>query len=406
MIRPEDRQLWNATTTVASRRSQTAKRTIAEGLALGCAMLAVLLFAGYVTVKLGVLLVDLASAHLFASTQNNGTPSAPVPEEPIGAILNAFRTHEIVALSDPHGNAQAQIFLLSLIRDSRFATAVNDIVIETASARYQDAIDRFVRGDDVPGSALRKAWEDHTVVNSGISGQPEEMIRAVRRVNASLPDARKLRVIAGDPPIDWDNITSSQDHRRWIELRDSYPADLIRRQVLDRGRRALVIYGQGHLQRRQIVSNYDMSTWQAQTLASLLERDSGVRIFNAWTLLDTDTELPDGVALWRVPSLATMQGTTLGARDFGMYSRGLGDGTRFAVRNGQLVQAPREEWKMMRMEDQFNALLYLGPPSSMTNVTIPTALCQDLQFTNDRLQRLTRFAPPVEVDRFKRACGL
>jgi hypothetical protein len=372
MIRPEDRRLWNATTT---------------------AMLAVALFA-------------VASVHLVASAQNIGRPSAPVPEEPVGAILDAFRTHEIVALSDPHGNIQVQAFLLSLIRDSRFAAAVNDIVMETVSARYQDAIDRFVHGDDVPSNALRKAWEDHTVVNSGISGQPEEMIRAVRSVNASLPDARKLRVLAGDPPIDWDNITSSQDHRRWIELRDSYPADLIRRQVLDRGRRALVIYGQGHLQRRQIVSNYDMSTWQAQTLASLLERDSGVRIFNVWTLLDKDTELPDGVALWRVPSLATMRGTTLGARDFGMYSRGLGDGTRFAVRNGQLVQTPREEWKMMRMEDQFNALLYLGPPSSMTNVTIPAALCQDLQFINNRLQRLTRFAPPVEIDKFKRACGL
>jgi hypothetical protein len=232
------------------------------------------------------------------------------------------------------------------------------------------------------------------------------MIRAVRSVNASLPDAKKLRVIAGDPPIDWDNITSSQDHRRWIELRDSYPADLIQRQVLDRGRRALVIYGQGHLQRRQIVSNYDMSTWQAQTVASLLERDSGVRIFNVWTLLDRDTELPDGVALWRVPSLATMQGTTLGARDFGMYSRGLGDGTRFAVRNGQLVPVPRGEWKVLRMEDQFNALLYLGPPSSMTNITLPAALCQDSHFINSRLQRLSRFAPPVEVENLKRACGL
>ena len=82
-----------------------------------------------------------------------------------------------------------QAFLLSLIRDARFPAAVNDIVIETASSRYQDAIDRFVRGDDVPRDVLRKAWEDHTVPNSGLSGQTEEMIRAVRTVNASLGDA-------------------------------------------------------------------------------------------------------------------------------------------------------------------------------------------------------------------------
>ena len=171
---------------------------------------------------------------------------------------------------------------------------------------------------------------------------------------------QKLRVIAGDPPIDWDNVTSPQDHRRWIELRDSYPADLIRRQVLDRGRRALVVYGQGHLQRRQIVSNYDMSTWQAQTVVSLLERDAGVRIFNVWTLLDRKRNCPMASRRGVCPSLAMTQGTTLGATDFGTYSRGLGDGTRFAVQNGQLVPLPREEWKTMRMEDQFNALLYLG----------------------------------------------
>jgi hypothetical protein len=298
-----------------------------------------------------------------------------------------------------------QAWLLSLVRAPGFTDAVNDIVIETASARYQDAIDRFVRGDDVDRSVLRKAWEEHTVPNS-IGTQAEELIRAVRAVNASLAPNRKLRVIAGDPPIDWDNVISRDDHRRWIELRDTYPADVIRRQALDRGRRALVIYGQGHLQRRQIVSNYDMSTWQAQTIISLLARDPSVRVFTVWTLMDRNAELPEGVAAWPVPSLALMRGTPLGAKDFADYNRGLGDGTRFSVRNGQLVPVPRGEWQAMRMEDQFDALLYLGPPASLTNVTVPAALCQDRQFVNSHLERLTRFAPPPEVDNFKKACGL
>ncbi len=60
----------------------------------------------------------------------------------------------------------------------------------------------------------------------------------------------------------------------------------------------------------------------------------------------------------------------------------------------------------MGMEDQFNALLYLGPPSSMTTVTVPAALCQDSEFVKNRLQRLMRAGPPVEVENFKKACGL
>jgi hypothetical protein len=350
---------------------------------------------------------EIAAVLLLAAAPigaQNPAPVLPVPVEPITAIVDAFQTHEIVAISDPHGNVQLQAFLLSLIHDTRFPAAVDDIVVETLSARYQDAIDRFVRGDDVARDELRKAWEDHTVPGAGV--QVEEMLSAVRAVNASLSGSETLRVLAGDPPIDWENIVSAEDHRRWIERRDSHPADLIRRQVLDRGRRALVVYGQGHLQRRQIVSNYDMSTWQAQTIVSLLEQDAGARIFNIWTLLDRKAELPDGVASWRVPTLASLQGTTLGAADFGSYSRGLGDGTRFAVRDGRLVPLPREEWKTLRMEEQFSALLYLGAPSSMTDVPLPVALCEDARFVKTRLQRLALVAPQVEVDNFKRVCGL
>jgi hypothetical protein len=323
-----------------------------------------------------------------------------MPVDAIGAIVDAFRTHDVVSITDPHGNVQVQAFLLSLIRDSRFSAIVNDIVIETASARYQDVIDRFVRGDVVTRNVLRRAWDDHTVPNN-FGVQAEEMITAVRAINESLSTDRKLRVIAGDPPIDWDNITSTQDHRRWIELRDSYPADLIRRQVLDRGRHALVVYGQGHLVRRQKETNYDMSQWQAQTVISLLERDPAVRVFNVWTLLDGKVEWP--FAPWPVPSIALLKGTTLGARDFDTYSR---PGSRFAVQNGQIVPVPRPDWKAMPMEDEFDAILYLGSPSSMTAVGVPPELCRDPEALNRRLDRIRRFGPPPELEALKKACSI
>jgi hypothetical protein len=44
----------------------------------------------------------VGGAHLFASLQNTSV-SAPSPTNPITAILDAFRTHDVVALSDPHG---------------------------------------------------------------------------------------------------------------------------------------------------------------------------------------------------------------------------------------------------------------------------------------------------------------
>jgi hypothetical protein len=46
------------------------------------------------------------------------------------------------------------------------------------------------------------------------------------------------------------------------------------------------------------------------------------------------------------------------------------------------------------MEDQFDAILYLGPPSSMTSSKLAKALCADRSYMDMRLGRLALVAPP------------
>ncbi len=181
-------------------------------------------------------------------------PKLAVPVEPIGAIVDAFRSHRIVALGDNHGNEQGHKFRLSLIRDPRFAAAVDDIVVEFGSARYQDLMDRFVHGGDVPYESLRQVWQNTT--------QPEyewdlpiyeEFFRAVRTVNSSLPRERQVRVLLGDPPMDWDSVHTIEDLRKQMGDRDAHAGEMIRSEVLARNRRALVIYGDEHLVRKNTV---------------------------------------------------------------------------------------------------------------------------------------------------------
>jgi erythromycin esterase-like protein len=43
-----------------------------------------------------------------------------LPINAINAILDAFQSHAIVALGEPHGNEQAAAFRMALIRDPRF----------------------------------------------------------------------------------------------------------------------------------------------------------------------------------------------------------------------------------------------------------------------------------------------
>jgi hypothetical protein len=90
-----------------------------------------------------------AAATSGADARQSATPAtSAVPIDPVSGIVEIFTTHEVVALSEGnHGNEQGHAFRLALIRDPRFAAAVNDIVVEFGNAHYQAVIDRFVQGE-------------------------------------------------------------------------------------------------------------------------------------------------------------------------------------------------------------------------------------------------------------------
>jgi hypothetical protein len=344
--------------------------------------------------------IVIAIAGLSAASQQ--APPA-VPVEAIGGIVDAFRSHQVVALSDAHGNEQAHAFLLSLVRDPRFAGTANDIVVEFGNARYQEVIDRFVRGEEVPYDVLRRVWQD-TTQPSAANDTPhsEKFFRAVRDVNARLPRERQIRVLLGDPPIDWSRVRSKADHFKWIERRDAYPAALVQLEVLAKDRRALLVYGHGHFQRKNVHSNFEMDDWRAQTIVSLLERSGPTKVFAIWRDADV-AKIQSDAASWRAPSLAIIRGTLLGAADAAQY---FGWGTRFAVRDGEIVPIPQEAWRKLAAEEQFDAVLYLGPPSAMTRTRWSPALCADAAYIKMRLERIALSGiPQAEADALKNYCA-
>jgi len=320
------------------------------------------------------------------STREGGAARA-TPLEPIGALLEAFRTHSIVMLGHAHGNIEKARFQLSLVRDSRFAAVVNDIVEECGNSRYQETIDRFVRGEDVAYMELRRVWEDAFPVNTNCDlPMYEAFYRAVRTINAGLPRERQIRVLLGEVPIDWNDVHSYAEIAKWEEQRSSHAAALVRREVLAKGRRALVIYGEMHAQRRNERTNFET----ADNIGGLLEADGKTRIFNVWPQIGAGkpdlTALRPDAAAWKVPSLVVLRGTTLGALDYlSFYTSDF----RLTIADGKPRRLPRDQWQPMRMEDQFNALLYLGSNAARTYETLPAARCADAAFMEMRERRMS-----------------
>jgi len=352
-------------------------------------------------------LVRLAAVAGLLLISTAGQAQAPKPAvrlDPIPAILDAFRTYQLVSFPGGHTDGNGAMGLLhQLIKNPGFAGTVNDIVVEFGSSRYQDLMDRYVRGDDVPIAQVRLAWLN--AVQAGVSldnANTDAFFKLVRDTNASLPPDKKIRVLLGDPPIDWDNVKNKADLRKWIVQRDSYPAHLVQREVLDRKRRALLVYANGHLQKKEILTNYDMSDWQSQTIVSLLER-AGTRVFTVRAEGSLKEWQPD-TASWKSPALTIIRDTVLGAADYSEYED---PGQRYRIRGiDDFVPLPKEQWARMRAEEVIDAVLYFGPDSDRSNAPLMRSLCDDPSYLKMRMERIAVAGLPLrESEVVKKLCA-
>jgi hypothetical protein len=343
-----------------------------------------------------VALVFAATTPGLVRAQQAGTPAAPI--DPITGILDAFKTHEVVALSEGnHGNEQGHAFRMALIRDPRFAATVNDIVVEFGSALHQDVIDRFVQGKPVPYDELRKVWQD-TTQRTTVWDRPiyEAFYGAVRDVNAKLPPERQLRVLLGDPPIDWDDPKS----RTGAQRTDDFPVSVIQREVLAKKRRALVIFGGMHLTRKRTPfvppTNPALAPMAAMvtklqegTIVMQLDR-AGARVFAVATPTTVDiSTLQANVATWPRPSLSLIRGTPLGTASTLFYFSETVPVIR--ARGGIEEKLMPDVAAAPSMQEVADAVLYLGPPSTITYSLVSKELCTDPSYLKMRLERLTEF---------------
>ena len=305
--------------------------------------------------------------------------------DPLTTILDAFSDHPVVALGEgAHGNMAGHALRLALLRHPRFATIVNDIVVESGSARDQASIDAYIRGDDVPETIVREALENSATATP-VWDRPMfvEFFRAVRDLNAGLPPARRIRVLLGDPPIDWATVKTPADYRPWLMQRDSHPAALIQREVLARGRKALVVYGDGHFQARR--------ERPGRSLVGILET-SGVRVFVITSTYADLTKFQPNVASWQLPALAMVKGTPLGAIPYEAFF-GPPPPVDFFRANPNI-------------EDHYDALIALGTGASLRIAPAGYPRCADPDYIERRVGRMVATGmPPTVRDRLAQECA-
>jgi hypothetical protein len=306
------------------------------------------------------------------------TASEPTPEPAIPAILAAFDKYEVVAMPEAHGMKDVDDFILDLIRDPRFREKVNDIEVECGNSLYQPVLDRYITGEEVPFTEVRKVWRNTTQPMCGYSGFFEQLFPLVRALNQKLPTTKRLRVLAGDPPRDWDKIKTAEEAANSAD-RDASIASVMEKEVLSKHRKALMLFGTFHLMHGP-----------ADSAVTIYEKDYPHLTFVISDLGVYDTNRPAAstspFALWPNPSIALTKDTWLGALSVSdIFPPGIWITPDCKVH----MSFPPKLQKQFEgpVEHFIDAFLYLGPQEFRLKEPMPADIALDADYMTELRRR-------------------
>jgi hypothetical protein len=256
--------------------------------------------------------VIILSTTVFCCSTSWAQSNEPILEDPTRAILAAFDKYEVVGLDAAHGNKDLDDLILHLLRDPGFPTKVNDIVVECGNSLYQPVLDRYIAGGDVTLSEVRQVWRDTSVSMCSVSGFYEILFPLVRRINERLSGERKLRVLAGDPPIDWRTV---REHSQAMSDRDANIALVMEKEVLSKHRTAFMLFGTFHLFHKNKIApkGLESAVQRYETAYPGVTMVIGTAmIFDSSTAPPAPGELEARMTSWSSPSLVRkVKGTWL-----------------------------------------------------------------------------------------------
>jgi hypothetical protein len=280
-----------------------------------------------------------------------------------------------VAIGEFHFLQEWHDFITALFFHPDLPGKIDDVVVEFGNAAYQELADRFVLQNEPVGNAeLEHIWR-HTAGGGILWDAPvyAQFFRTVRAFNWMQPAAKRVRVLLGDPAYDYRKVQSASDKAYVVKVstsRDPHFAEVAEREVLNKGRRALLLAGTGHLLR----GAKNDKTGQPNA-ASLLDQRHAGKLFVVCPLIPPPREIErteqpareQTLLSWPRPAVASLAGTWLGSQRGPMAHRALKpDAARFV--------------------DQADAVLYLGPSEVLTASRAEPALYQGGTYSEELKQ--------------------
>ncbi|MBV9180924.1 MAG: hypothetical protein JO356_06395 [Acidobacteria bacterium] len=300
----------------------------------------------------------------------NKTASIPLAqpqlENATAAMIRLFRTHDVIMFGEVHDSKQEYEWLCSLVQTPAFGDHVNDIVVEFGNARYQGLVDRYTKGEDVRFSEVQHAWRNIAGVEP-VSPVYGWLYHAVRRANLMRKTKRRIRLLMGSPPLEWNRMTNSTDVAQYDAQRERWYTQVVKREVIAQHHHALLIMGAEHFLRSHgLAQLYEIASTSAGRThppdqISLGPGSIEQELLKAGAnpyLVVFGTNAVDGlgdtdqrITLWPTPVIASLRDNWVGALS-----------GQPIISGGHMSPTP------LTLGEQADALLYVAPCSALTLV--------------------------------------
>lgn len=303
--------------------------------------------------------------------RQDAADSASSVKPAVDGVLDLFKQKPVVALGDFHWLAQEEMFYSTLIRDRRFAESVGNVVVEFGGEASQGIVDRYVAGEDVPATELRKVWTETAgwVPGPTALGYVNFFVNA-RAANLKLPPGHRIKIWLGDPKIDWSQINSFQDLQPYLSERDDNFFRIISDEILKKHEKTLLIIGTGHLFGPKGLGPLSarISEQYPNTLAI-------VSPFVGYSAPECNAKVAAQAKDWPVPSLV---------------------GPIEAMELKSPLRLPGCDYSVPDQRDMWanaEAILYLGEPDSLTTSTMDPDIYLDSDYFREENRRLRCCTP-------------
>jgi hypothetical protein len=308
----------------------------------------------------------------------------PKVEKASPAVMAAFETHDIVMFGEKHGNKQEYAWLRSLVASPEFADRVDDIVMEMGNSLYQKSVDRYVSGEDVPLEQVQKAWLNTVGVVGPPSPVTASLYEAVRDANLKRRGKHQMRILCGDPYIDWEKVKERDDIAPYMANRDQWFTQVVKDEVLAKHHHALLIMGSGHFLRvlpfpRRFSIERELQAAGAKTYLIV----SGTNTPGGYDDLDHRFDS------WPVPAIASLSGNWVGELPaMPILSGGGAEGYQWMFQSVPRSVDSASSPLPVKLKEVADALLYLGPRDSLTSINMTRAELDSTPYGKEIERRL------------------